>query len=73
MDKAELGFQLWFFGVFTTILLTFLTPTLIMPLFNKYEPLGDQELKKAVEDLVSPTLVMKTFHPNCRLPKLTIH
>lgn len=38
--------------VVVMLALTFLAPVLIMPLFNKYEPLKDAELKAAVEKLV---------------------
>lgn len=38
-------------GVFTAfqLLLTFLAPVLLMPLFNKFEPLPEGELKSAIE------------------------
>ena len=55
---------LWFFGkagnwawvycwvvvVLFQIVLTFFAPVVILPLFNKFYPLGDDELKAAIED-----------------------
>lgn len=55
---------LWFFGYFKEfawlyswiavtlfqIIVVFLAPVIIMPLFNKFTPLEDSELKKAVEE-----------------------
>lgn len=59
-----ISFVLWFFnstgktawlyvwlGLFLfQIILYFVAPILIMPLFNKYSPLADGELKKSIED-----------------------
>ena len=41
---------LWAWAVFTlfSLVLTYLAPTLIMPLFNKFEPMEDGELKDAI-------------------------
>lgn len=44
---------LWAWIAFTVIqlLLTYLAPTYILPLFNKFEPMKDGELKSAINDL----------------------
>ena len=44
---------LWAWITFTafTLLLTYLAPSLILPLFNKFEPMPDGELKQAIEDM----------------------
>lgn len=40
----------WVVVVLFQIVLTFLAPIVILPLFNKFYPLGDGELKAAIED-----------------------
>jgi STE24 endopeptidase len=40
----------WVVVVLFQIVLTFLAPVIILPLFNKFYPLEDGELKKAIED-----------------------
>lgn len=47
------SWQLWGFSVLTTFGLMFLYPSVIAPLFNKFEPLKDEELKTKIEALVS--------------------
>ncbi|MEO7101598.1 MAG: M48 family metallopeptidase [Luteolibacter sp.] len=44
---------LWAWAVLTTfqLILTYLAPSLIMPLFNKFTPMPDGDLKKAIEAL----------------------
>jgi len=44
---------LWAWAVFTTfqLLLTWLAPSLILPLFNKFTPMPDGDLKRRIEDL----------------------
>lgn len=48
-------FYLYIWGVCQVLIFVFmfLYPTLIMPLFNKYEPLHDASLKKKIEDLAA--------------------
>jgi STE24 endopeptidase len=40
----------WVAVIFFQIILTFLAPIIILPLFNKFYPLEDEELKEAIED-----------------------
>lgn len=40
----------WFFSVALTLVLQFVAPAWILPLFNKYTPLPDGELKQAIVD-----------------------
>jgi STE24 endopeptidase len=44
---------LWAWGVFTVfqLLLTYLAPTLILPLFNKFTPMPENELKRKIQAL----------------------
>ncbi|GAA5496220.1 protease HtpX [Rubritalea halochordaticola] len=44
---------LWAWVAFTafTLLLTYLAPTYLLPLFNKFEPMPDGELKDAINDM----------------------
>lgn len=44
---------IWAWASFTVLqlLLTYLAPTYILPLFNKFEPMGDGELKSAINEL----------------------
>jgi STE24 endopeptidase len=44
---------LWAWGVFTVfqLLLTYLAPTLILPLFNKFTPMPENELKRKIREL----------------------
>ncbi|CBZ49998.1 putative peptidase family M48 domain-containing protein [Neospora caninum Liverpool] len=43
--------QLWGFSVATVIAMMFIYPNLIAPLFNKFEPLKDEELRGKICDL----------------------
>ena len=51
-----LGFNWWVYAFgavfFIQLIIFFLYPVLIMPLFNKFEPLDDEEYKKPVEKLL---------------------
>ena len=49
-DRTGDAAWLWCFGVTTAFLvgLQFVAPTWVMPLFNKFQPLGDGQLKRAV-------------------------
>ena len=51
IDTLGANFWLWFWGIATVFLLlmNFLYPTLIVPLFNKLTPLEDGELKARIE------------------------
>ncbi|RAP32422.1 peptidase M48 [Candidatus Marinamargulisbacteria bacterium SCGC AG-414-C22] len=40
----------WGFVTVVQLIITFLAPTLIMPLFNKFSPLADGDLKTSIED-----------------------
>mmetsp|Transcript_57758 Transcript_57758/g.137483 ORF Transcript_57758/g.137483 Transcript_57758/m.137483 type:complete len:529 (-) Transcript_57758:113-1699(-) len=42
---------MWAIAQILVFVFMFIYPTLIMPLFNKFEPLRDQDLKKRIEDL----------------------
>lgn len=54
--------QLWGFSVLTTFGLMFLYPSVIAPLFNKFEPLKDEELKTKIETLVrTNSLASETY------------
>jgi STE24 endopeptidase len=46
---------IWAWAVFTvfSLLLTYLAPSLILPLFNKFEPMPDGELKSAIQDMAA--------------------
>jgi len=44
---------MWMVAQALIFIFMFIYPTLIMPLFNKYEALHDQELKKHIEELAS--------------------
>eukprot|EP01055_Gregarina_sp_Pseudo9_P002829 Gregarina_sp_Pseudo_9__2828@NODE_305_length_3209_cov_56_840379_g286_i0_p1_GENE_NODE_305_length_3209_cov_56_840379_g286_i0NODE_305_length_3209_cov_56_840379_g286_i0_p1_ORF_typecomplete_len429_score60_35Peptidase_M48_N/PF16491_5/2_6e56Peptidase_M48_N/PF16491_5/3_4e03Peptidase_M48/PF01435_18/2_1e03Peptidase_M48/PF01435_18/1_3e44Peptidase_M56/PF05569_11/9e13Peptidase_M56/PF05569_11/9_6e02Peptidase_M78/PF06114_13/0_039Peptidase_U49/PF10463_9/31Peptidase_U49/PF10463_9/0_59DUF3139/PF11337_8/5e02DUF3139 len=44
---------LWAFAVVFIIFMTYAVPIFILPMFNKYEPLKDHELKKKVDALAS--------------------
>lgn len=46
-------FWAWIFFAAFEILLLWLYPVVIAPLFNKYEPIKDQELKEKIETLLS--------------------
>ena len=55
IEWAGQGFHNWLFGVVVvvTVLAQVVVPTLIMPLFNKFEPLPDGELKERIEALAA--------------------
>eukprot|EP00386_Alphamonas_edax_P011817 GDKI01037177.1.p1 GENE.GDKI01037177.1~~GDKI01037177.1.p1 ORF type:complete len:438 (-),score=100.56 GDKI01037177.1:230-1543(-) len=44
---------LWGFTMTLSLVMSILYPNVIAPLFNKFEPLGDLELKKKIEDLAA--------------------
>ena len=49
------GPQAWLYGWIAvasfSLLMAYLAPQVILPLFNKFKPLGDGELKSAIEDM----------------------
>jgi len=47
----RLYIYLWILSVIAIVIMMAIAPVLIMPWFNKYEPLKDQELKKKIEIL----------------------
>lgn len=47
---AQAWIYVWIFITFTQLFLTFLSPVLILPLFNKFTPLENSDLKKEIED-----------------------
>lgn len=55
MDAAGPAWWLWTWGVWMgfNLLLLILYPTLIAPLFNKFEPLQDEVLKQRIQTLLS--------------------
>lgn len=46
-------FYLWFFFLCFQLIMLTIYPTVIAPLFNKYEPLPEGPLKKSIEALAS--------------------
>ncbi len=56
---------LWAWIAFTviTLLLTYLAPSFILPLFNKFEPMEEGELKKSIYDMAA----------KCEFPLTEIH
>src|SRR5699024_8696949 len=42
---------LWIMSLVVSVLMSFIFPTFIMPLFNKFKPLEDQQLKAKIEAL----------------------
>ena len=56
---------LWAWLVFTAfqLLMTYLAPSLILPLFNKFEPMEDGELKSRIQDMAK----------QCEFPLTEIH
>ncbi|MBI4655323.1 MAG: M48 family metallopeptidase [Elusimicrobia bacterium] len=46
---AAAWFYVWLFITAAEIIIVFVSPVLIMPLFNKFRPLDDSELKAAIE------------------------
>mmetsp|Transcript_40921 Transcript_40921/g.109922 ORF Transcript_40921/g.109922 Transcript_40921/m.109922 type:complete len:435 (+) Transcript_40921:111-1415(+) len=44
---------LWLFCQFLILAMMFIYPNVIQPMFNKFEPLKDEELRKKIEDLAS--------------------
>jgi STE24 endopeptidase len=47
---ARAWLYVWIFITIVELLLTFLAPVLILPLFNKFTPLENPDLKKRIED-----------------------
>ena len=56
-------FYVWVFLFFVSVILMTVYPTLIAPLFNKYTPLEDGEVKTAIEG-TAPTLASQSNSPN---------
>jgi len=54
---AEESWWFWSWLLFASfqLLMLWLYPVVIAPLFNRYEPIGDQDLKEAVMDLANRT------------------